>query len=371
MKQFDVCVRGKGPVGMSLALALARQGMKVALQREAASVAAAPLADIRAYALSATSVCLLTELKVWDALPSNARTAVYDMHVEGDVDGAAIEFSAWDQGLDVLTWIVDAAELDHALASALRFAPHVSDVDHDVPAKLLALAEGRHSASRKSLGVRVDVQHYGHRGVAARLVADRPHAGMARQWFRAPDVLALLPFDRPQPGHAYGLVWSVPADRAETLMSMEAPAFEQALMDATGGAAGGLRLSSERAAWPLTLSRAQPLCGPGWVLLGDAAHVVHPLAGQGLNLGLADVECLARVMAAREPFRTPGDEKMLRRYARERHLPTRAMGHLTDGLLHLFASDLPGAKELRNRGLSLLNALPPVKKLLTARALHS
>jgi 2-polyprenyl-6-methoxyphenol hydroxylase-like FAD-dependent oxidoreductase len=98
---------------------------------------------------------------------------------------------------------------------------------------------------------------------------------------------------------------------------------------------------------------------------------VHPLAGQGLNLGLADVEALARAIAGREAFRSVGDVKMLRRYARERHLPTQAMGRLTDGLLHLFASDLPGAKELRNRGLNLLNALAPVKKLLTARALES
>jgi len=213
--------------------------------------------------------------------------------------------------------------------------------------------------------------HQGEGGVAARLASDRAHAGLARQWFRAPDVLALLPLDRPEPGRSYALVWSVPDARADALLALDAPAFELALADATGGVAGTLRLASERAAWPLMLARAHPVCGPGWVLLGDAAHVVHPLAGQGLNLGLADVETLARVIAARESFRSLGDDKLLRRYARERHAPTRAMGHVTDGLLQLFSSQQPALKELRNRGLNLLNALPPVKKLLTGRALHS
>jgi 2-polyprenyl-6-methoxyphenol hydroxylase-like FAD-dependent oxidoreductase len=360
MKRYDVCVRGAGPVGMALSLALARQGLQVALQREPASPATAT--DVRTYALSATSVGLLSSLKVWSALPDDARTAVYDMHIEGDAPGASLDFSAWEQGLDVLTWIVDAAELERALAGALRFAPHVT---------LVALAEGKHSASREALGVAVERQPYRHRGVAARLVSDRAHAGMARQWFRSPDVLALLPFDRPQAGRSYGLVWSVPDARADTLMAMDAGTFEQALADATGGAAGVLRLASERAAWPLMLARSDPVCGPGWVLLGDAAHVVHPLAGQGLNLGLADVVSLARVIETREDFRTAGDEKLLRRYARERAAPTRAMGHVTDGLLHLFASPWPIAKELRNRGLTLVNGLSPLKRLLTARALHS
>jgi ubiquinone biosynthesis UbiH/UbiF/VisC/COQ6 family hydroxylase len=245
----------------------------------------------------------------------------------------------------------------------------VQQAHDDTPATLQVLAEGRDSATRQRLGVRMPRRAYGQRGVAARLVSSQPHAGLARQWFRSPDVLALLPLDRPQSGHGLGLVWSVPDARADELMALPDSAFEQALMDATGAAAGTLTLASARAQWPLVLARAEAVCGPGWVLVGDAAHLVHPLAGQGLNLGLADVACLARVLAAREAWRPLGDQRLLRRYAREREMPTLAMGRVTDGLLHLFASERPAVKELRNRGLQLVNALPALKRALTARAL--
>ena len=142
-------------------------------------------------------------------------------------------------------------------------------------------------------------------------------------------------------------------------------------MQATNGEAGELRLVSERAAWPLAQAQAGAWSGPGWVLLGDAAHVLHPLAGQGLNLGLADVAALVEVIREREAWRGLGDARLLRRYARERLAPTWAMGQVTDGLLRLFSHDAPGARELRNRGLTLVDKLSPLKRWLTARALNS
>jgi len=352
---------------MAAALALSREGLKVALT---AADQVDKTADVRAYAMNAASVALLTQLKVWDALSADARTAVHDMQVNGDAPGAVLDFSAWSQGVAELAWIVDAAELDAALAAAVRFAPHITRMDaaQPGPAALQVLAEGRDSAARQALGVRVNRQPYGQRGVAARLVASQGHANQARQWFRSPDVLALLPLDRPQPGHGLALVWSVPEARADELMALSDSAFDEALMDATAGAAGTLQLASPRASWPLALARADAVSGPGWVLVGDAAHQVHPLAGQGLNLGFADVAALVRVLVQRESWRPLGDAKLLRRYARERAAPTLAMGQVTDGLLQLFASQQPLVKELRNRGLSLVNALTPLKRALTARA---
>ncbi|HEX6363070.1 MAG TPA: FAD-dependent monooxygenase [Albitalea sp.] len=370
MTSFDVLVRGSGIVGASLALALSRLGLSVALRPGDSRPGAGP--DLRAYALNAGSVALLQSLKVWDALPAEAKTPVHDMQIEGDASGGHLEFSAWEQQVGELAWIVDAAVLERELASALKFAPHVSVTrDDDVQAALVALCEGRDSSGREARGVALERLDYGHRAIAARLLASQPHRHTARQWFRSPDVLALLPFDTPQPQSSYALVWSLPDARAEALMAMDERAFEQSLMEATAGAAGTLTLASPRAAWPLALARARCVSGPGWVLLGDAAHVVHPLAGQGLNLGLADVAALARVIAEREPWRDLGDEKLLRRYARERVAPTWAMGQLTDGLLQLFAHPTPAVRELRNRGLTLVNGLPFVKRWLTARALDS
>ena len=368
--QYDVCVRGGGAVGMSLCLSLAHQGLGVAWQAQERPGAAE---DVRTYALNARSVALLEALKVWEALPADARTPLYDMRVEGDEPGSALHFSAFEQALPALAWIVDAGALEAVLAQAVAFAARITRVPAGQPvsAALLAVCDGRDSDSRQALGVHTDTQAYGQRAVAARLVSDHPHAGQARQWFRSPDVLALLPFDRPEPARSLGLVWSVPDARAAELLALDEAGFEHALQQATGGAAGALRLAGARASWPLVLTRCEPVCGPGWALLGDAAHVVHPLAGQGLNLGLADVEALARVVAQREPWRSLGDEKLLGRYARERWLTTRAMGGLTDTLMHLFAHEAPTVRTLRNAGLRAVQAAGPLKRLLTTRALRS
>ena len=369
MDAFDVQVLGAGIVGQSLALALARAGLKVGLRRDARPAAAST--DVRAFALNPASVALLRSLKVWDALPAHAATAVYDMQVQGDAPGAELGFSAWQQRVAELAWITDAAVLERELAAAIRFAPHITAVDGDVDATLTALCDGAGSSRREALGVTFQAHSYGQRAIAARLTASRPHAGVARQWFRAPDVLALLPFDAPEPGRSYALVWSLPDKRADELMATDDSAFEQALSDATEAKAGELKLASSRAVWPLQLGRADRWFGPGWVLVGDVAHQVHPLAGQGLNLGLGDVATLARTLAEREPWRSLGDERLLRRYPRERAAPIWTMGEVTDGLLHLFSHESPTLRELRNRGLTLVNRLPVVKRWLTSQALGS
>jgi len=367
MKAFDVQIRGSGIVALAAALALSRQGLSVTI----APPPPAREGDMRAYALNAASVMLLDSLKVWTALPADARTAVYDMRVQGDAGAdAALRFSAWQQQVRELAWIVDAAALEAELAAALRYAPHVAV--HEEPtaqAALLVVAEGKASTTREQFGVPFEVHDYGQRAIAARLVSSEAHQGLARQWFRAPDVLALLPTDRPQAGHGLALVWSLPTERAAVLLALGDEAFEGDLMLATAGAAGGLRLAGTRAAWPLALARAERVCGPGWVLMGDAAHLVHPLAGQGLNLGLADVAALAQVVAEREPWRSLGEVRLLERYARKRETATRAMLGLTDGLLALFSHPAPWAKELRNRGLGLVDAATPLKRWLTSRAL--
>ena len=371
MQAFDVQVSGAGIVGKSLSLSLAGLGLSVALRSAPAPVAAAE--DVRAYALSPASIDLLQRLKVWDALAADAKTAVHDMIVHGDAHAASLEFSAWEQRVAELAVITDAAALERELDAALRFAPHVTRVDRDVPAALVAHCEGRAAVALAALGdvAGFERSDYGQRAIAARLVATLPHRHTARQWFRSPDVLALLPFDRPERERSYALVWSLPRERADALLAADAASFEHELAAAAGSEVGALVLGSERASWPLVVGGASEWCGPGWVLLGDAAHVVHPLAGQGLNLGLADVAALTSVIAAREPWRGLGDERLLRRYGRQRAAPTWAMTRITDGLLRLFAEPSAPLRELRNNGMGPVNRLSPLKRWLTARALDS
>ncbi|NDY92572.1 FAD-dependent monooxygenase [Ideonella livida] len=366
-KSADVRILGSGIVSRSLALCLAHQGLQVALQ---ARPAASPRTDdVRAYALNPSSVALLQRLRAWDALPAEARTAVLDMKVAGDAPGAGIEFSAWQQAVDALAWIVDAAELENSLETAVRYNPRIDLQPQPGPAALTVVAEGKASAERERLGVAFERHGYGHSALATRLVAEGPHQGTAWQWFRAPEVLALLPLDRPECGHGYALVWSQPAEQAEHWRQAAPEALEEVLLQLTGGVVGRLRVAGDRATWPLALGRAQAVSGPGWALVGDAAHVVHPLAGQGLNLGLADVQALDEVLAARESWRDLGDAALLRRYARKRAWGTWAMAQGTDGLWQLFAQDAPGLRELRNHGMTLVNRIAPLKRWLVRQAL--
>ena len=371
MSKIDVRIHGSGIVGRAMALKLARQGLAVGIDaRPAAPAGGEQRADVRAYALNAASVALLRELKVWDGMAPDARTAVYDMRIAGDGQGT-LAFSAWQQTVPALAWIVDAAELEQVLETATRFAPAVSTVDADAQGALAVIAEGKAAAARDKRGVGFERHAYGHSALAARIVSDVAHAGVARQWFRAPDVLALLPFDRPRPERSYGVVWSMPQAEAERLAQASDEEFDTALNAATGGAAGGLHVQGARATWPLMQAGATEVVGPGWALVGDAAHVIHPLAGQGLNLGLADVEALAKVIAERETWRALGDEALLRRYARARLWPTRAMAGAVDGLWQLFSASAPGLRELRNHGMTLVDRLGPLKRFLVSRALGS
>ena len=273
--------------------------------------------------------------------PATRRTPVHDMLVHGDAAGAALEFSAWEQRVGELAVITDAAALERELDAALRFAPHVTRVEADVPAALVAHCEGRAAARagrRSGAGIeRRVLRPEGDRRAARRVAAAsatsrgsgsaRPtcsrccrSTGPSRALVRA----GLVAAGRARRGAARGRAGGF---RARARCSP--PAARPASCVSPPSAPPGRSPSAAPRAW----------CGPGWVLVGDAAHVVHPLAGQGLNLGLADVAALVSVIEAREPWRRLGDERLLRRYVRLRAAPTWAMLRITDGLLRLFAED--------------------------------
>jgi 2-polyprenyl-6-methoxyphenol hydroxylase-like FAD-dependent oxidoreductase len=358
---LDVCIRGAGIVGRTLALLLARDRLRVGLVR-ARGIETGALSDVRAYALNPASKDLLERLRAWP--DESHATPVCRMEVHGD-DGGELHFRAEDQAVAALAWIVDVGALLARLEDALRFAPQVEWVDGPQPAALTVVTEGRASATRAEYGVSFEVSAYPQHAIAARVTCEKPHDNVARQWFANGEILALLPLG----GHEVALVWSVQESRAPTLLSMDAAQFAAQVAAASHGELGAMTLASERASWPLQLARADRWCGPGWVLAGDAAHTVHPLAGQGLNLGLADAEELAGVLHAREYWREPGDMRVLRRYERSRKADVVAMGVVTDSLQQLFARDGGTWAMLRNWGMTGVDRSGPVKDWLARQAM--
>lgn len=376
----DICIRGAGIVGRCLALLLARERLRVALVEHAPPGGSSP--DVRAYALNSTAKTLLEDLRCWPEAP--AVTPVRAMQVFGDA-GGALHFDAADQGVAELNWMVDVPVLEQQLAAAVRFQPLIEAVQEPVAAPLTIVCEGRASQTRAELGVSFDVTHYEQHAVAARLRCEQPHGGMARQWFRfgaapgraqpQPEILALLPLGGAG-GHEVALVWSVHPARAEQLMALDAGAFAQELEDACQFALGRMQTSSERAVWPLQLARASRWTGPlpgttdqCFALAGDAAHALHPLAGQGLNVGLADVAELVNVIRTREFWRPLNDLKLLRRYERARQADVLRMGLVTDGLQRLFARQGPVWPPLRKWGLEGFDHCGPLKHWITRQAM--
>ncbi|MBC7446225.1 MAG: FAD-dependent monooxygenase, partial [Polaromonas sp.] len=325
----------------------------------------APLAgDVRAYALNSASRTLLESLRVWPDAPF--ATPVTGMQVWGD-DGGQLDFTADSIAQDALAWIVDVPALEQQLIQAVRYQPQIELVAGPAKAALSIVCEGKKSISRDEFGVQWSVKTYPQKAIAARLDAALPHQGVARQWFAGGDIVALLPLGGSE-GSSVALVWSVSLARAEALESMPADAFCAALQAVCGPATGHLQLSGERASWPLALSNADRWVGAGWALAGDAAHTVHPLAGQGLNLGLADAACLAGVLAGREYWRALGDEKLLRRYERARKADVAAMGAVTDGLHGLFAQADDRWQMLRNWGMKGFSRSSLLKRWVTRQA---
>ena len=371
-KPFDVCIRGDGVVGRTLALLLARERLRVALvARPAPASADAPAdvpTDVRAYALNGASRALLQTLRCWPETPFV--TAVQEMQIWGD-DGGKLDFSALDVAHEALAWIVDVPALEQQLIQAVRYQPQIEIVQAPVKAALSVVCEGKKSQSREEFGADWRVKPYPQKAIAARLQSDRPHGGVAREWFSGGDILALLPLAGIT-GNSVALVWSVSVERADALEKLPPDEFCAALQavfePVVAQQVGTLSLISPRASWPLALATAGHWVGPGWALAGDAAHTVHPLAGQGLNLGLADAVGLAKVIAQREYWRALGDERLLRRYERARKADVAAMGAVTDGLHGLFAQTDGRWQALRNWGMKGFSRSGLLKDWVTRQA---
>lgn len=383
----DAVIIGGGLVGSSLALALCATGLDVVLVEPQAPrpQADAGAWDTRIYAISPGNVAFLEELGVWPGLDLQRVQRVETMAIYGDDRSGRLDLNAYDAGLRELAYIVEGGLLQRAMrhvmpghgglrvlcpaqASALAVTGECASVtlaDGTVlDAQLVVGTDGGDSWVRQAAGITARTRDYGQLGVVANFETARSHLGTAFQWFRRDGVLALLPL----PGNRASMVWSAPAEHAAALLAMDADRLAETVTEASAGALGALRVIAPAAGFPLHLTRVARLIAPRVALAGDAAHSVHPLAGQGVNLGMRDVRKLATVLAARLPGQDCGDWPLLRRYERGRREDIASIEFSTDALQKLFGLQSVWMSGARNFGLSAVNRFPPLKNLLIRHA---
>ncbi len=390
--QSNICIVGNGAVGKAAALGFAQAGLSVTLLAPRA-VPAEPAQsaswDVRVYALNQIAHDLLSSLKVWQALDAARVAAVDSMVVRGDGEQAGnLAFDAFGARAGALAWIVEDSNLNHALDTALKFAPNMRivtgraarlcaategatvqlDNGDVIEASLVVGADGAQSWVRGQCDIGIDYRSYGQRAIVTNFECTRPHHATAYQWFTSTEgIVALLPL----PGQRASLVWSAPEALAQTLLREPLSQLAERVAQLSGHQLGQLHPVQPESvkAFPLSLLRPHAIVAPRVALIGDAAHVVHPLAGHGMNLGFADAAALVKLVAEREQHRDCGDERILARYSRARKEDIFLMQAATDGLERLFAVDFEPLRVARNLGLNLVNKLPVLKRALISHAM--
>jgi len=414
--ELDAIVVGAGAVGGALALALARDGFEVALveARELKAWRHEDEVDLRVVALAPDARDLLDDLGVWASIAASRIGPYRHMRVWDALAPGQLHFDAAERGEAALGWIVENKLIQHALWRALqedglcgsggsRDAPafgetrsrsiaasaaptrarihcpgEVATVENGADAvtatlvdgtrlraKVLVAAEGAESSVRHQLGIAFEGRDYGQRAVVAHVATERPHEGTAWQRFQPGGPLAFLPL---ADGRC-SIVWSLPETEATRVLTLDDDAFRRELGCAFDFRLGEITATTARAAFPLRLRLAQRYVEGRCVLAGDAAHVVHPLAGQGMNLGLRDVACLRRVVRdARERGSDIGAAHVLRRYEREQRSESTFVARGLDAIERVYSSASEPIAALRGAALAAAGALPPLRRLLVDSA---
>lgn len=387
-----IVVVGAGPVGLAFALgAAALRNTEVTLiERQTLSLArTSEHFDTRVYALSPGSKIFLSHLNVWQKLPAARVTDVDAMQVWGD-DLANESQIKFEENVAV-AHIVEHAALMNALIDSLQTRDNIRVVTNisvsaisdlqtprqltlsngiEMTADLIVGADGARSAIRDLAGITAKKFDYESDGIVANFHIEKPHGNVARQWFSGDSVsgksiLAYLPL----PNQQISIVWSVAKIHANGLLALNAEAFASATAEAGQHALGKLTPASKVARISLQKLTARDWVQPGLALIGDAAHAIHPMAGQGANLGFADSRVLLGALQNRSALSVMGDRRVLRGYERARREDAASMGAATHGLRALYLSDAAIAKRVRNQGLNVLNRMPLVKALVMNHAM--
>jgi 2-octaprenylphenol hydroxylase len=383
---YDVVVVGGGMVGATLACALGGSPLKVAvLERHAPATPPTADDDLRVSAITLASRALFDSTGAWPGIERRRAGCVREMRVWDAGGSGEIHFAAAELGEVCLAYIIQNSVIVAALHERLARFTNVHVVTGEVAAvvparpaevhlldgrrlaaRLLVGADGAGSLVRLAAGIDTQELPMRQKGIVATVRTGHPHEQTAWQRFLPTGPLAFLPLADP---HACSIVWSADDRRADELMTLNDADFLAELATAFGDRLGELLGTSARAAFPLALSHAKRYIEDGIALVGDAAHTVHPLAGQGVNLGLLDAAALAEVVLdAEHAHKDIGAHHVLRRYERWRKGENLTMIAVTGGFRYLFGNAWPGVTSLRNLGLSLADSASPLKRFIMRRA---
>jgi 2-octaprenyl-6-methoxyphenol hydroxylase len=381
--EVDVAIIGGGMVGASLALALAGTGVTVLLAEGVAPGSSAqPSFDERTTALGNASRRIFQGLGVWSSIAPEA-AAIRAIHISDAGRFGFARLRAEEQGIDAFGYVAPNRVLGAALWQRLATAPDIrlrvparpeaveitpdrvqltlttdSGARERVTARLVVAADGAHSSVRAAAGIDADMEDYGQIAIVANVAADRRHDGTAYERFTASGPVAVLPLH----DGSYGVVWASQPQRAGELLSLDDGAFLRELQARFGWRAGRFVRAGRRASYPLKLTRAATTVAMRTVLIGNAAQALHPVAGQGFNLGLRDAAMLAEVVA--NSGGDAGSPALLQRFADWRAADRSGVVRFTDGLVKLFGDARPGVGLVRNLGLLLFDLTPPAKSAL-------
>ena len=383
--EFDVIIVGGGLVGASLAASLKSSGLSLALVEGQSAAFSHEGWDSRIYAITPGNVEFLKECGSWQRQDMSRVQPVEAMRVFGD-DDSELEFSAYEIGAPELTFILENRLMQEALWETIRDQDNLTlfnparcaaldlgldaatltlEDGRELRAKLVVGADGRDSWVRRQAGMDEAPTPYQQHGVVANFRCEKPHRGVAYQWFSPDSILAYLPL----PQQMMSMVWSVLPEKSAELLELTPDELCAQVAAAGRHTLGELELVTPPASFALRILRLPHIVKPRLALVGDAAHNVHPLAGQGVNLGFRDARELAQTLLARGPQRDCGDYALLRRYDRARQEDIFSMLTTTDTLKKLFCNADPLLRKVRNLGLSATNHLTPAKRMLARHAL--
>ena len=379
---FDIIIAGGGLIGLSAAIAMRQRGFSVAIVDAGSLTTDTAHTDARVYALNQASLRLLNDLDVGQKVLQSRVSPYAHMHVWDAANGAHIDFDSRMIGTDKLGVIIEEsvlkqAALQQAMELGIECFPycriqavqstengiHLQAESQTWSAKLLIVADGPTSTTREQLGVSITSWPYHQHAIVATVKTEKPHQHTAYQVFNPDGPLAFLPLIDP---HQCSIVWSTSTQHAQHLMTLTDAEFSHQLTLAFNQKLGACNAIGKRHPFPLIMRHAKQYSGSNWLLMGDAAHTIHPLAGLGLNVGLADLTCWLKHLDRQKQQAL--SQKILSAYQRERKHAVWQTIALMGGLKTLFANPLPPVTLLRGLGLNACNHLSPLKRLFIEHA---